>query len=171
MSGSRLTSRATEVWVLLNLKLAFLLIAGVSMCGASSSSSAKDLTKLADLLTAPFLAQQIAHACLAHNPRFHAETAGPKGDINVYAQSVKDQVSAPLERGDVVFVLKSAADAAIATARAQIRSFAAPTESEEAQRFASWCERTAKPFVKGVIREYETGQDALARAVAEAVKN
>lgn len=131
-------------------------------------SATPDPTRLADLLTTPFLAQNITAVCGARDRRFLLETSGPHGTMHAYAQHIKEEVIASLRPSEFETVLRSAAEAARTLARGMLRELADASPSIEADRLDTWCQTFAKSLVRRVIAEHDAAHDRFLQSVEQA---
>jgi hypothetical protein len=139
-----------------------------------SPAISKDFGILTRMLYAAFLAEQGVAVCTVADPAFASETSGPMGNMRVYAQHVKAEVTAGLNETETLSLLKSAADRAKAEALQALRSLR--TEGPEGPeivtpRITRWCRTVVKPFVRQVIDTRETDHVEIDQLLEEAKKD
>jgi hypothetical protein len=145
-----------------------LLLAG--LCLSAAPASAKDLSRLVQLLTPVYLAQNLTSVCAARNPAFLARTGGPFGTTHAYAQHVKEEVIASLPSSEADLVMRTAADAAKAAALQQVRALKSPSPEIEAERTDQWCRISAEGFVREIVRSHDVEHEGFVQGVEHAKK-
>ena len=144
---------ATSLWVLLGL------------------AQAKDLETLSRMLIPAYMAQQFAAVCVVNNPSFLGETAGPQGHVHVYAKHVKEEVISELGNAAVEVVLRMAADTARSVVRAEMAQLPAGTLVEDSAHLLTWCEQSAKPYVREIMAAHAEKHSQIDRMLAEAKRD
>lgn len=134
---------------------------------ASSQSQAKDLARLAELLTPVYVAQNFNAICSARNPEFSVTTRGSIGPMPAYTQHIKEEVIFGLPPTQARFVMVGAADAAKSVALAKLREFGPPARVDE-QRLGQWCEGAARRLIIEIMSRHDTKHGAHIEAIARA---
>ena len=140
----------------------------------ASPAISKDFGILTRMLYVAFLAEQGVALCTVADPAFASETSGPMGNMRDYAQHVKAEVTAGLNEGETLSLLKSTADRAKGEAQQALRSLATEgTEGPviETARVTRWCQTVVKPLVRQVIDTHDTDHVEIDQLLEEAKKD
>ena len=120
-------------------------------------ASAADLQELAEFVRPAYTAMSFAAICVRDNANFLTANGGPRGTALHYAEHVKDEAIAGLSQAEAESVLKAAADAARATARAKLRELARPGDNVgTVQAVVKWCDEEARSFILEFIRHHDS---------------
>ena len=150
------------------MKSKLIFVAILATCGSiPAQSHAKDLIRLAELLTPAYTAMNYGAICTARSPWYGQNVRGPLGPMPAYAQHIKEEVIAGLPEEQAQFVMVNAADASKATALAQLRKFG-PRFAVDEQRLGRWCDLEAKRFIMDVIFRHDTDHVIFLRTIIEA---
>ena len=139
----------------------------LAFVSAPLPAGAKDLVRLAELLTPSYTAMDFSALCTARNPWYALTVRGPMGPMPAYAQHIKGEVIAGLPDGQARFVMVGAADASKATALAQLRKFG-PRLATDERRLEQWCDLDAKRFIIDVMADHDTRHPILLKKIDEA---
>jgi hypothetical protein len=119
-------------------------------------AAARDLQKLAELLTPAYIAMDYAGLCVTEPGWAAIQPVGARGTAIYYAQHIKDEIIASLSYPEAVSVLRHAADSARDEARSQLREHVISLNKvTETQRFREWCEGPVNVFIREVIVEHD----------------
>ena len=140
----------------------------------ASPAISKDFGILTRMLYAAFLAEQGVALCTVADPAFASETSGPMGNMRDYAQHVKAEVTAGLNEGETLSLLKSTADRAKGEAQQALRSLATEgTEGPviETARVTRWCQTVVRPLVRQVIDTHDNHHTEIDQLLEKAKKD
>lgn len=138
---------------------------------ATAPATAADIDALVQLLSPANLAQNLAAVCTAQDEFFLDATRGEHGNMHALAQHVKEEVIDGLSPEEADRVLRRAANAARNAALMAIRLLSAPTPQEEKIRLQTWCEETAKPFVRAIVGDHARRHELLDQALRNAKRD
>lgn len=126
----------------------------------------RDLIGLANFVVPAYTAMNVAVLCAQEDATFLAATAGTRGTAVHYAAHVKNEVIEGLPDSEARLVLRRAADLAREIARAELARISRGGPAQAGVR--TWCESTARIFVRSVIGRHDEHHDQWLTAVARA---
>ena len=123
---------------------------------------AADLEKLSQKLFPAYVAMNYDSLCSMDDQWESIRPVGVHGYAVHYAQHEKDEIIGSLTYDESLIVLRSAADAARAEARRQLKDHVlAENKSEEAARLNRWCVESAQKFISGYIARHDLIQPTV----------
>ena len=140
----------------------------------ASPAISKDFGILTRMLYAAFLAEQGVALCTVADPAFASETSGPIGNMRDYAHHIKAEVTAGLNEGETLSLLKSAADRAKGEALQALRSLRTERREGpeiETARVTRWCQTVVRPLVRQVIDTHDNQHSQIDQLLENAKNN
>lgn len=139
-----------------------------SMLGAPAPAAALDRDVMTNILSPIYLAENFTKVCMTIDDRFLDETKGTSGDALEVTAHIRDQVLATMTREEAAPIVVAAAGSARAVGLGLIRALSGGTVDQQAERVRTLCERTAKPFVRGVVEDHETHHEFFEQMLKDA---
>jgi hypothetical protein len=133
-----------------------------------SSSAARDLDAMAEILVPAYTAMNYALICGRDDPRFLPQTLGARGTVLSYAEHVKDEVIESISHEELVVVLTKAADKARSIAREELRRIVPTYPTGRADQIVNWCYGAAMQFVRAFIEHHDGEHDAILQELERA---
>lgn len=136
--------------------------------GATSPARALDEDVMRNILSPVFLAKNLTAVCAQLDQDFLEQTKGLTGDANEVTDHIKNEVAATMTREEAAPIINSAAGAARAVGLGLIRALSGGSFEEQTDRVKVLCERTARPFVKGVVDDHEARHEFFEKMLKDA---
>ena len=121
----------------------------------SGPSEARDLEKLAFLLTPAYLAQNFASVCASRQENFLSELDRGITGVMVFVAHVKTEVTIDMSENEAFQVRLLAANVARFEAKTILNSFKKDDRIESEKAFEEWCLNSVKPFVMNTIQLHD----------------
>jgi hypothetical protein len=149
-----------------NVSLAASVIA--VMAFTAVSARAEDLKVLTRILYAADLADQANTYCILIDPSFSSKAKGRLGNMRVYAEHIKREVTIDLRQVDALAVMMKAAGAAKRKMESIFGNIKNRHDAAEINSILNWCNETAKPLIKGVIATHDRDHAEIDKIMAKA---
>ena len=142
----------------------------VAVAGALAPMWAQALDEdvMTNILSPIYLAKNLTAVCVKLDDGFLDETRGKTGTASEVTQRMLDKVLANMTRDEAAPIVTAAARHARAVGLGMIRTLSGGSFEEQADRLKRLCERTAEPFVKGVVEDHETRPDFFEQMLRDA---
>lgn len=132
------------------------------------SARAEDLKVLTGILYAADLADQANTYCILIDPSFSSKAKGRLGNMRVYAEHIKREVTIDLRQVDALAVMMEAAGAAKKKMDSIFENIKNRHDAAEAMLISNWCNDVAKPLIKGVIDTHDRDHAEIDKIMAKA---
>lgn len=116
---------------------------------------ARDLEKLARLLTPAYMAQNFVSVCSDREGRFLSELNASVSSILDFAGHVNQEVTLNLSDKEAFQVRLMAANVARTEVRTQLNPFRGGDPSIQEKAFREWCLYSIEPYVAGIVRVHQ----------------
>jgi len=132
------------------------------------SARAEDLKVLTRILYAADLADQANTYCILIDPSFSSRANGRLGNMRVYAEHIKREVTVDLRQVDALAVMMKAAGAAKKKMDSIFGGLKNRHDAAERNSISNWCNEVAKPLIKGVIVTHDRDHAEIDKIMAKA---
>jgi hypothetical protein len=132
------------------------------------SARAEDLKVLARILYAADLADQANTYCILIDPSFSSKAKGRLGNMRIYAEHIKREVTIDLRQVDALAVMMEAAGAAKRKMESIFGNIKNRHDAAETNSISNWCNEVAKPLIKGVIATHDKDHAEIDKIMAKA---
>lgn len=135
---------------------------------APTSARALDEDVMTNILSPIYLAKNLTAVCAKLDQSFIEDTRGRTGTAAEVTQRMVDQVLATMTRDEAAPIVVAAARHARAVGLGMIRAQSGGSVDDQTERVKRLCERTAEPFVRGVVEDHETRPDFFEQMLRDA---
>ncbi len=133
----------------------FFISAVASSFFSPQMAAARDLEKLARLLTPAYMAQNFASVCSDREGKFLSDLSTSMSSVLDFAGHVNQEVTLNLSDKEAFQVRLMAADVARSVARTELDPFRGGDPSIQEEAFRYWCLYSVKPYVAGIVRVHQ----------------
>ena len=142
----------------------------VAVAGALAPSTARALDEdvMTNILAPIYLAKNLTAVCVKLDESFAQETRGRTGTAAEITQRMVDRILATMTREEAAPIVVAAARHARAVGLGMIRAQSGGSNDEQTDRVKRLCERTAEPFVRGVVEDHETRPEFFEQMLRDA---
>ena len=134
----------------------------------SDLAAGKDLPVLTKVLYSAFIAEQGANICAIDDPGFRERITGAKGDMQDYADVIRDDVTRGLDAGESAAIVKDAAIRARDDARLQVKRLYRETPEATRKAISAWCSLTVTPLIRQIISARDEHIEEMGRMIEQA---
>lgn len=135
---------------------------------APTSARALDEDVMTNILSPIYLAKNLTAVCVKLDESFVEDTRGTTGTASEVTQRMVDQILATMTREEAAPIVLAAARHARAVGLGMIRAQSGGSFDDQTDRVKRLCERTAEPFVRGVVKDHETRPEFFEQMLRDA---